>query len=191
MAAQSSSFLYFLRKCSFNVPDGEAPGVLRLSSRYSESEGECDLLLIWLLTWLPIELGVSSAIIRRLFGSVGRSIKLSSKLMEHWLPYFLWSSVDGDLSSFDKCWSRRFSLLGDHVFRLMIKLEKNSSEESEKHKEYGTLFALKNKKNSQIPSSSLSKTWQGARWELFPLDITLTWRLFLHAGTLRRDPFQI
>lgn len=120
MAAHSSSFLYFLRKCSFSVPEGEALGVLiKLSSSIgSDSDGECDRLLIWLLTWLPNELGVSSAVNRRRFGSVGRSIRLSS-LIELWLPYILRSSVDGEHSSLARCWRSWFSLIGDQVLRLI------------------------------------------------------------------------
>ena len=128
MAAQSSSFLYFLLKYSFRVPEGDTFGVLmRLSSRRdSDSEGECDRLLTWLFSWLPIELGVSSAINRRRFGSVGRSMKLPSRFIELLLPnLFLSSDGDGDgedLSNEASCCMSKFSLLGDHdlLDRLMF-----------------------------------------------------------------------
>ena len=120
MEAQSSSFLYFLLKYSLSVPEGDALGVLmRLSSRRdSEREGECERLLTWLFSWLPMELGVSSGINRRRFGSVGRSMKLVSRFIEQLLPNLVLSSDgagDGvDLSSEASCWRSKFSLLGDH-----------------------------------------------------------------------------
>lgn len=119
MEAQSSSFLYFLLKYSFRVPEGDALGVLiRLSSRRdSESEGECDRLLTWLFSWLPKELGVSSAINLRRLGSVGRSMKPASRFKEQLLPNLVLSSDgDGDgvdLSNEARCCISKFSLLGD------------------------------------------------------------------------------